>query len=455
MSSSSAAEITEVLDGLLGYAKRFCDLDFEALDGPRRLDILVSAEQIIRMVSGAGPVLLTQLAEQSSNAELGGRLPTVLADRLRITVAEATGRIRTAQDLGPRHTLTGEALLPRMPATAAARGHGSIGDGHVNVIRDFLHALPTAITPAAAGEAERQLVGFAADQRPDELRKLAAKLFDRMAPDGTPPEDAERERARTRGITMGRQDKNLMSKISGWVDPELRAVLESITAKLGAPGHCNRDDEQPVVDAEPSEQAARHDLRSTAQRFHDALLTAGRAVLMSDTLGQHHGLPVSIVVTTTLAELEAAAGVGLTGGGTLLPMSDVIRLARHAHHYLGVFDNGKALALYHTKRLASPAQRLVLHAKSRGCTFPGCTVTGYHAEVHHVLPYSQTGHTDIDELDFACPSHHRLADHGWHTTINTAGDTEWIPPPHLDHGQPRTNRYHHPEKLLNPPDKPD
>ncbi|TXI51898.1 MAG: HNH endonuclease, partial [Mycolicibacter arupensis] len=23
-----------------------------------------------------------------------------------------------------------------------------------------------------------------------------------------------------------------------------------------------------------------------------------------------------------------------------------------------------------------------------------------------------------------------------------------LPPPHLDHGQPRTNHYHHPEKLL-------
>ena len=28
------------------------------------------------------------------------------------------------------------------------------------------------------------------------------------------------------------------------------------------------------------------------------------------------------------------------------------------------------------------------------------------------------------------------------------GDTEWIPPPHLDRGQPRTNTVHHPEKLL-------
>jgi hypothetical protein len=27
-------------------------------------------------------------------------------------------------------------------------------------------------------------------------------------------------------------------------------------------------------------------------------------------------------------------------------------------------------------------------------------------------------------------------------------DTEWIPPPHLDYGQPRVNNFHHPEKLL-------
>ena len=74
-----------------------------------------------------------------------------------------------------------------------------------------------------------------------------------------------------------------------------------------------------------------------------------------------------IIVTTTLGELEAAAGRGLTGGGSILPMSDVIRLARHARHYLAIFDRGKALALYHTKRLASPAQRIVLYARDRVC----------------------------------------------------------------------------------------
>ena len=67
-----------------------------------------------------------------------------------------------------------------------------------------------------------------------------------------------------------------------------------------------------------------------------------------------------------MTHCEAADGRGLTGGGSILPMSDVIRPARHARHYLAIFDKGKALALYHTKRLASPGQRIVLYAGAVG-----------------------------------------------------------------------------------------
>jgi hypothetical protein len=31
---------------------------------------------------------------------------------------------------------------------------------------------------------------------------------------------------------------------------------------------------------------------------------------------------------------------------------------------------------------------------------------------------------------------------------NAHGETEWLPPRHLDHGQPRINTFHHPEKLF-------
>jgi hypothetical protein len=222
-----------------------------------------------------------------------------------------------------------------------------------------------------------------------------------------------------------------------------------VLAKLASPGMCNPNDDTPCVDGVPSQEAIEGDARSHAQRQHDALLAALRAVLASGELGQHNGLPASIIVTTTLAELEAAAGRGLTGGGSILPISDVIRLARHARHYLAIFDKGKALALYHTKRLASPAQRIVLYAKDRGCSAPGCTVPGYYSEVHHVTDYAKCRTTDVNDLTFACGTQHRiLQPGGWSTRKNANGDTEWIPPPHLDRGQPRTNTFHHPEKLL-------
>jgi hypothetical protein len=60
-------------------------------------------------------------------------------------------------------------------------------------------------------------------------------------------------------------------------------------------------------------------------------------------------------VPTTLQELESAAGVAVTGGGgTLVPMSDVIRLASNSHHYLVIYDKHSEdpLYLYRSKRLA-------------------------------------------------------------------------------------------------------
>jgi len=135
-----------------------------------------------------------------------------------------------------------------------------------------------------------------------------------------------------------------------------------VLAKLAAPGMCNPADATPYVDGTPAQDATEHDTRSAAQRNYDALTAAGRVLLASGALGQYNGLPATIIVTTTLRQLEAAAGRGLTGGGTLLPMSDVIRLASQAHHYLAIFDKGKAVGLYHTKRLASPGQRIVLYA---------------------------------------------------------------------------------------------
>src|ERR1700734_704824 len=412
MLSSSREEIVGVFDALEAAHKRARDLTFDVLTTPERLAVLENLEQMRRAQPAVEHALINQLAEQADATELGGKLPSALADRLRISRAEASRRIHEAADLGQRRALKGEPLEPVLPATAEAQRNGDLGAGHVAVIRTFWHRLPDFVDIETRAKAEAQLARLAVEHRPDELAKLADKLTDCLNPDG---DFTDVDRAKRRGLTIGRQDLDGMSPISGYLTPEARATIDAVLAKLAAPGMCNSTDAEPCVSGTPSQAAIQGDTRSLGQRNHDALLAAARALLASGELGQHNGLPASIIVTTTLQELEAGAGRGLTGGGTLLPMSDVIRLGAHAHHYLAIFERGKALALYHTKRLASPAQRIVLYAKDRGCSFPGCTVPGYLCQAHHCNPYATNPVTDVNHPTFACGPNHKLAEQGWTT----------------------------------------
>jgi hypothetical protein len=446
MSSSSREAVVEAFDALEADFDRALELSFDALTTPERLAMLQRCERFRRRLPAIEHPLINQVGEQADATELGGKLPAALANRLRINRGEASRRIHEAADLGERKAITGEPLPAVLPATAEAQRAGRIGAGHVAVIRGFWHRLPDFVDVETREKAEAQLARLGSEHRPDELSKLADRLTDCLNPDGNFTDD---DRARRRGVTIGKQDIDGMSPISGYLTPEARATLDAVLAKLAAPGMCNPADLNPCISGTPSQAAIDNDTRSCAQRNHDALTAAGRALLASGDLGQHNGLPASIIVTTTLRELEAKAGTALTGGGTLLPMSDVIRLASHAHHYLAIFDKGQAIGLYHTKRLASPGQRIVLYAKDRGCSFPNCDVPGYLTEVHHVTDYAKCRTTDVNDLTQGCGPHHKLVTcGGWRTRKLKNGETEWIPPPHLDHGQPRTNTYHHPEKLL-------
>jgi hypothetical protein len=422
-----------IFAALHGAVSRVIEHSYYALTTPERLTLLDKLERETRRLPIARHELVNQIARQATPAELGGKLSHALADRLRITRAEANRRVHEAQDLGARQALTGEPLPPRYPATAAAQRDGLIGASHVAIIRGFFDELPCFVDAATSAAAEADLARWATQHRPETLRAKANLLACYRTPDGN---FSDVDRARRRGLILGTQQTDGMSRLTGWLTPLARATLEAALAKLAAPGMANPEDPNPTLDGPPSEDAVKSDTRSPAQHDHDALNAGLRALLASGKLGQHNGLPASIVVTTTLTELEAATGRCLTGGGTVLPMSDVIRLAGHAHHYLAIFNRGEAVALYHTKRLASAGQRIVLYAKDRGCTAPGCDVPGYLCEVHHITPYAANPATEMDNLTLACGTHHRLLDKGWTTRTGANGDVEWIPPPHLDYGHP-------------------
>src|SRR5271166_1085387 len=440
------AEVAPVLDALDAAVAAVGELDLDNFAPAVRLRTLERLETARRRQVSVSHDVIAGLAKEDA-ADVGGPVHRVIADWLRISYAEARRRIRDVEQLSPRLTLTGQELPPELPATAQVWRDGMLDGQHLRVIQTFVRDLPEATPVGAVEHAERFLAQKATELRPDQLEKVAHRCALRINPDG---KFSDADRARQRGFTWCGQRADGMSIGKLIASPELRANLDAWLARFAAPGMCNPDDDTACVDGVPSEEATNRDLRGHAQRQHDALNALVRGQLGDPKLGAHNGLPVTVIVSTTLKELTAGTGRAVTGGGTLLPMRDVIRMAGHSYHYLAVFDEHQSRPLYlgRSRRIASPDQRVVLYAKDRGCTHPGCDVPGYWCEVHHVDDWAAGGLTDIDNLTLACKPDHTLADKGWRTMKLANGQTQWIPPPHLDHGQARTNDYHHPERFF-------
>ncbi len=446
-------EVTAVLDALDAAVAATGELDLDKFAPAVRLRALERMETARRRQVAVSHDVIAGLAKEDAS-DVGGPVHKVIADWLRISCADASRRLRDVKQLSPRLTLTGQELAPELPATAQVWRDGMLDGQHLRVIQTFVRDLPETTPVDKVEGAERFLAQQALQLRPDQLEKVAHQCALRINPDG---KFSDADRARKRGFTWCAQRVDGMSVGKLIASPELRANLDVWLARFAAPGMCNPDDQTPCVDGEPTNEAARGDLRTPAQRQHDALNALVRGQLGDPKLGVHNGLPVTVIVSTTLQELTSGTGRAVTGGGTLLPMRDVIRMASHAYHYLAVFDEHSSRPLYlgRTRRVASADQRVVLYAKDRGCTHPGCDVPGYWCEVHHVDDWAAGGLTDADKLTFACKPNHKLVDEGWRTRKLPDGRTEWIPPPHLDHGQPRTNSFHHPEKLLMDDDEDD
>lgn len=396
--------------------------------------IATRRERVARAQVAVDHAIVVRIAEEiTPQTTCGNSMRDILVHSLRISKAEAQARIDDASALGPRRAVNGEPLPPKLPTTAASQVRGDIGVAHVRVIRKFFKKLPPGVSAETRDSAEELLGRTAARLTPEELQQVADRL--RMTIDQDGPEPQENVAARERGLVFGEQDSNGLTEVHGHIDAECRAIWDAVNAKLAAPGMCNPDDETPCVDAEPDEETVKRDLRTRAQRHHDAFKAAGRDILASGKLGQHRGLPATVVVTATLDQITSGEGWAVTGGGSLLPMADVIRLASHSYHYLCIYDSHTQVPLYlgRTKRIASAGQRLALFGMEGGCSRPGCTAPAYWCQVHHRdQDWADGGQTNIDGLTLACqPCHRLLSSKGWRTRSGKDGRTEWIPPPIL------------------------
>ncbi|SEE07774.1 HNH endonuclease [Rhodococcus jostii] len=451
--------LAAAVDGLL-------DSSVTELPDSEVVDVLRGLEQSLRRAEAVSHRLVVESVERSLPASLGYNSPKkMLIEVLRISGADASARVTAARELGVWHTLSGDPMPPALPETAAAQRDGDIGVDHVRAVAKVLRKIPHAVGNDAVADAEAVLAQLAREGTPEDVEQAGHRLLAYLNPDGNLGDD--RDRKRRRSISIGRQDTELMSRISGELDPVARALLDPILAKWARPGMNNPDDpdsptgdgENPSIDREVLAAAAARDTRTAVQRNHDAFSAVYRALLKSGVLGRHRGLPTTVIVTMTLEQVEkAVGGLATTATGGLLPIEDALALAEDAHPVLVLFDHaGRPLHLGRRRRLASADQRLALIAADGGCTPPGCAAPASLCAVHHVTDWHKGGHTDIGGLALVCDACHTQVNDGtagWTTRSASehsahAGRTEWIPPPHIDPSRrPRINHRHHPGELI-------
>ncbi|ANS30708.1 hypothetical protein R1CP_30405 [Rhodococcus opacus] len=463
---SAGSRVAEHLSMLAAAVDGLLDAGLAESSDSDLVEVMRGVEQCLRRAEAVSHRLVVESVERSVPASLGYSSPKkLLIDVLRISGADASARVTAARELGVWHTMAGEPMPPVLPETAAAQSDGDIGTDHVRAIAKVMRKIPHAVDNDAVADAEAVLANLARSGTPEDVEQAGHRLLAYLNPDGNLGDD--RDRKRRRGISIGRQDTELMSRISGELDPVARAMLDPILAKWARPGMNNPDDpaspagdgEDPSIDRDLSAAAAARDTRTAAQRNHDAFSAVFRALLESGVLGRHRGLPATVIVTMTLEQLEqAVGGLATTATGGLLPIADALALAEEAHPVLALFDHaGRPLHLGRRRRLANADQRLALIAADGGCTRPGCSSPASLCAVHHVTDWHKGGHTDIEGLALVCDACHAQVNDGpagWATRSAPhhsayAGRTEWIPPPHIDPTRrPRINHRHHPGELI-------
>ena len=444
----------EAVAGLRAALDGLSACDFTSLTHPELLAVMDEYEALTCRLPAQTHRMVAQLQADTTAREMGAKSwNAVLRIRWRLSTGEAGRRLAEAAQLGPRRSLTGDPLPPVLAAVAVAQAAGLINGDHVKVLRDAVDHLPAYVDTTTREQFEADLVRVATGVGPKELKETADLRLFLLDQDGPEPDDAERERKRA--VSVGKQGRDAMTSVTANFTPEANAVWEVLFVKFAALGMCNPDDDEPCTSGTPTQAQIDNDHRTLAQRQHDAMLVVGRIALMSGDLGQLNGLPVSVIIRTTLQDLESRAGIGVSGGGTKLPIKDVIRMAAHANQHLAIFDKstGSALDHFRARRVATPAQRIMLIARDGGCTKPGCTCGAYGCECHHArTDWARGGFTNVDDMVLACSPDHRLLDDGvgWTTTINGHHEAEWHPPAELDNRQQRINYCHRPELLLRP-----
>jgi hypothetical protein len=321
-------------------------------------------------------------------------------------------------------------LLHQLPALDKAARAGTVTPEHVRKVRDLVDHVGIA----AVTHLDELLASEAEEKQPHQFERTCRRIRDHLDPDGDDPGAGDR-----RCLFLSRVGS--LVYINGKLDLEGGATLQTALDALMPP---------------PSPD----DPRSTPQRRADALIDLADRCLSSGvptanaTVRPHVGIlltPQALIgarrdanvpasaadpppaplgaVTTTIhsgqgdggrppdrlecAGIPLAPDVPWNEWVGEIPVAVAQRLACDCEAWRAVLDpaSGLPLEVGRAYRIVPRWLRRALHARDRGCRWPGCTVPAAWTEVHHLLAWYHGGASDPDNCLLLCRYHHGLVHH--------------------------------------------
>lgn len=368
----------------------------------------------------------------------GLRLHTVAAaDAADVAVAEAHPDTQTWAARAGRNRSRewgGVALAKHLEEkyryVRGALASGRISQEHAAIIvRAIESALKPTVgpdrTPVAEGlhpddlkQCEQRLVQKAEVMAPDRLRRAARRVLEPLSKELADRHEGEQlaaqERYTERGASLYLTDNGDGSWTGKFVIPELAAIaLKTALDRLSGPRRYGRN--------------------KAGQRVEDKTMpTEGWVMSYDERLGAafleliehlpetgHAKSSINLVVHVMEEHLRNGVGAATIPTGARISIDEVRRLACEAT-ILPLVMNGASLPLDlgQGSRLFSKAQSVALSAMHEECAAEGCTRPFAWCELHHKIPWSQGGPTDLENAAPLCGFHHRrvhdaLFEHRW------------------------------------------
>ena len=243
---------------------------------------------------------------------------------LQLSPGDAAARVRAAAAVGSRTSMLGASLDPVLPQLAALQRDGAVSTEKVAIVERAMHQLSRHdVRPDNVDQAEQLLTDHAPILAPPELKRFAHAVVNAADPDGPQPVDDQLQQDRRYLELKQRRDGmwHLAGRLSTTVGAQLNAILDPLTK----PRSTAIEDEDGTVVEIP-------DQRPHMQRLHDALEEACARLLKAADQPSVGGIPASVIITISLEDLLAKAGVAETADGTQLTSDQLLRIADEAEH---------------------------------------------------------------------------------------------------------------------------